>query len=155
MQSSQPLHSQRRNSWSLGRSGKVECRASAQSAPRVSRGASLPSAGAHRRSSSGVADDVASRRQTTYWEGIGDTLHFVMLVEPHSAAINWRGNPPMSKKKPNTDRVCEAFRGISSEMYRGVHTEDLTTLLVAERGSPLPPCGLNSAHGPVPTSKLR
>jgi hypothetical protein len=50
----------------------------------------------------------------------------------------------MSKQKPNTDCVCEVFRGIPSEMYRGLHTEDLTALSVAERGRPLPPCGLGS-----------
>jgi hypothetical protein len=51
---------------------------------------------------SGDADDVATRRKTTYWQGIGDMFHFVVLVEPHSAAINWRRNPPMDKKKPYT-----------------------------------------------------
>jgi len=53
---------------------------------------------------------------------------------------------------PETDRLCEILRGIASEIYCGVHTEERTTLSVAERGSPLPPTGsarLMVPHPPV------
>jgi len=56
---------------------------------------------------------------------------------------------------PETDRLYDVLRRVSSEMYRGVHTEDLTTLSVAERGNTLPTCGISLPHGRTPTSELR
>jgi hypothetical protein len=53
---------------------------------------------------------------------------------------------------PETDRLCEVLRGILSEMYCGVHNEDLTTLSLAERGvccRPAGSAGLMVAHPPV------